>query len=161
MLSNGRGFRERGPEDRALVVEFVAVVVIMGIGGAYVLLTPPQRLPTRLPIREGTTFSRNDTWSWAAYVDVRVPGSRLVGAWTAFDGAGVMTLVVANGSVPAPGGPSLNSCPRAVLWAESNGSIDERGGMGPHTVHWGGGCTGTASKVVVVEAVQLAPVPFM
>lgn len=148
------------PENRALLILVLAVVVVAAVGGAYFCVTP-QGLPTMLPIPEGTTFSLNDTWSWVAYFNVTATGARLVGAWTAYLGAGDPGLIVVNGSVAAPGGPFfLHGCPRLRLWSTYNGTIDQPVDFGPHTLFWSGGCSG-ASRIVVTETIRLTPFLFV
>ncbi len=131
----------------------VAVIVVVGIGAAYFLLTPT-RLPTTLPIPQGTTFSMNDTWHWAAYFNVTTSGSRLVGGWTAYDGFGEEVLWVMNGSVAPPGGPVLIHCPLEQRWSVYNGTINRPVGVGPHTLLWAYGCA-MASRIVVMETIRL------
>ncbi len=146
-------------ENRALLLLVVTVVVVTGVGGAFVYLAP-ESLPTTLPIPTGTTFSTNDTWYWAAYFNVSEPGFRIVGAWTAYDAFGYPNLVVANGSVPPPG-PGLFRCPPLITPNQPvyHGTIDRTVGVGAHTVYWSNVCT-IASKVVVTETVRLTQFPL-
>jgi hypothetical protein len=140
------------PENRALAVVVLAIVVVAAVGGAYFLAVAPVP-PVSLPIPAGTTFSLNDTLYWAVYFNVSTPDSRLVGAWTAFKGAGDLRLVVANGSV-APPGPYFGHCNPISFWSVSNGTIDLPVAVGPHTLIWDTFCAG-ASRIVVTEEIQL------
>ncbi len=141
-------------ENRALAVVVLTVVVVAAAGGAYFYLSP-QSLPATLPIPEGMTFTVNDSASWTAYFNVSATDVRLVGAWTAFQGYGLVGLRVVNGSMAKPG-PFLLRCPLLQHWAQSNGSIDEPVGPGPHTIFWTTGYCSGAMRIEVTQSIRLA-----
>lgn len=147
------------PENRALAAAILAVVVVAAAGGAYFSLTP-QSLPRTLPIPEGVTFTVNDSASWTAYFNVSATDVRLVGAWTAFQGYGHVGLVVVNGSVAKPG-PFTLLCPRPPHWSQSNGSIDEPMGLGPHTLFWSTGRCSGAMEIEVRQTIRLVGPAFI
>ncbi len=149
------------PEDRALLIAVLAVVVVAAAGGAYLYIAPPGPLPTTLPIFEGTTFSLNDTYVWAVYFNVSTPGLRLVGAWTAYNGAGDEVLWLVNGTAAPPGGPVfLHGCPPTIYrWSTYSATMDQPVDVGPHTLLWAYGCT-FAARIVVTESIRLTPLPF-
>ncbi len=136
-------------DNRALVAVLVALIIVISIGGAVIILTA---LPTSLPVPVGTTFTENATQTWLVHFSVSATGSRLVGAWTAYDGSGFPSLVVVDGTVGRP--PDyVYRCPLIQPWTEYNGSLDVAVDSGPHTLFWSG-CF-AASRVVITEAVQL------
>ena len=87
------------PENRALLVVLVGVLVVVAIAGATIFLTA---LPTSLPIPAGTTFTGNSVQTWLVHFNVSAMDVRLTGAWSAFDGFGAPALVVVSGSVGRP-----------------------------------------------------------
>ncbi len=141
------------PENRLLVTAAVGVLVVTAFVGGYLLLGPAA-LATSLPIPAGTTFTSNDTIRWTAHFSVGAGGSRLVGAWTAYNGAGYVGLIVANGTISKPPQPAV-ICPVLVAWQESNGSVDRALGPGSYTMYWSTGYCSFAARIVVTQAIQL------
>ena len=142
------------PENRALVNALVAVVVVTSFVGGYLLLAPTA-LASTLPIRAGTTFTANDTATWVAHFSVGPSGGRLVGAWTAYTGSGIVRLVVVNGTVSKP--PEIMvACPLMYSWTESNGTVNTFLPGGPYTVYWSTGFCSYASRIVVTQPIQVA-----
>lgn len=137
------------PENRALLVVLVAILVVVSIGGAVILLT---ELPTTLPIPAGTTFTGNSVQTWLVHFNVSAMDSRLVGAWTAFDGYGVPALVVVSGTVGRPPDTAYR-CPLLQNWTQRSGSVNISVDPGAHTLYWSG-CF-AASRVVITEGVRL------
>jgi hypothetical protein len=142
------------PENKALAVILLAFAIVVGVGSVY-FLTAPAVVPSPVLIPAGTTFSRNSTLAWVVYFNISTAGMRLVGAWTAFTGAGSPVLVVVNGTVTPPSG-LLYSCARLSPWAQFNGSIDTSESVGPHTVYWNTICS-YALGIVVTETIRLVP----
>ncbi len=141
------------PENRLVVSAFVAVLVVTGFVGGYLLLAPGA-LANSLPIPAGTTFTSNDTMHWVLHFTVGPGGGHLVGAWTAYDGEGYVGLVVANGTVSKP--PQLAViCPLPVAWQESNGSVDRALAPGAYTMYWSTGFCSSAARIVVTRAIQV------
>ncbi len=143
------------PENRAFVNVLVAVAVVVGFAGAYLLLSPTA-LAASLPVPAGTVFTSNDTVHWVAHFAVGPAGGRLVGAWTAYDGSGFVGLVVGNGTVakPPPPGPVVE-CPLLLAWAETNGTVDRVLAPGPYTVYWGSGVCSYAASIDVTQTLQV------
>lgn len=141
------------PENRLLVNAVVAVLVVTGFVGGYLLLAPGA-IATALPIPAGTTFTSNDTMHWVVHFTVGAGGGRLVGAWTAYNGAGYIGLVVANGTVSKP--PQLAViCPVPVAWEQSNGSVDRALAPGNYTIYWSTGFCSFAARIVVTRAIEV------
>ncbi len=142
------------PENRALVNLTVAVAVIVGFVGGYLVLSP-YALGSSLPIPAGTVFSQNDTEHWVAHFTVGPGGGRLTGAWTAYDVSGFVSLVVVNGTVDKPWPPPAIACPLLVVWQEMNGTIDRALAPGSYTIYWSTGFCSTASQIRVTQAIQI------
>ena len=140
------------PENRALLGLVVAVVVVTGAVGGYLLLSTP---PTGLPIPAGTVFSMNETEQWAVHFSVGPSGGRLTGAWTAYDGIGYVGLVVVNGTVNKPSPPVPLHCPLLQSWTEWNATISRTLHPGAFTVYWNTGFCAAAERIVVTQTIQL------
>ncbi len=148
------------PQNRALAVILLAILVVVATGGALVFLAAlPGALPTSLPILTGTVFRGNATQTWVLHFNISGTGLRLVGAWTAYDGHGFPpALELRNGTVERP--PDyLFRCPPLQPWAEANGSIDTAVSPGSHTMYWGA-CS-SASTIQITQAVQLTRSVFL
>ncbi len=147
------------PQNRALAVILLAVLVVVATGGALVFLAAlPGALPTTLPIPTGTVFRGNATQTWVLHFNVSGTGLRIVGAWTAYDGHGFPALELRNGTVGRP--PDyLFRCPPLQPWTEANESIDTTVNPGPYTMYWGA-CF-SASTIQITQAVQLTRSIFL
>ena len=143
------------PEDRALVVAVLAIVLVVAPIGAVLLLTPPA-LPTSLPVPAGTAFTVSDSVNWTVHFRVPSAGGTLVGAWTAYDGLGAVGLIVVNGTVSRPFPPQI-LCQLLPRWAVQNGSVDRALAPGAYTVYWNTGYCAYASQIVVTQAIQILP----
>ena len=125
------------------------------IAGASLLLMPSAP-PDTLPIATGTAFTATDTSYWTAQFTVGSTGGTLVGAWTAYNGSGSVSLEVVNGTVSKP--PNVYLCPRIVLrWQERNGTVDAALTPGPHTVFWTTGYCSAAERIVVTQTIEIIP----
>ncbi len=142
------------PEDKALLIAVVAVVAIAAGGAAYFLVIagPP---PQTLPVASGTVFSSSMTEHWAAHFTVGASGGRLVGSWTAYDGAGQITLIVVNGTAEKPWPPPVLHCPLMSYWAQYNGTVDESLTAGAYTAYWSTGYCSSAAEIVVTQMIQV------
>lgn len=137
------------PDNRAVLVVLVAVLVVVAIAGAAIFLTA---LPTSLPIPAGTTFTGNSVQTWLVHFNVSAMDVRLTGAWSAFDGFGAPALVIVAGTVGRPPDVAYR-CPALGNWTQRDGSINESVDPGPHTLYWSG-CF-AASRVVITDTVRL------
>ncbi len=142
------------PEDKALLLIVLAVVVVATAGTAYVFVLAASSSPT-LPVAAGTVFTANLTEHWAAHFTVGPSGGRLVGAWTAYQGAGLIGLIVVNGTVSKPWPPPVAFCPAMMAWAQQNGSIDRSLASGPYTIYWSTGYCSTAMRIEVTQTLQV------
>ena len=143
------------PENRALLVIFLAFAVVVTPVGAYLLLTSSVP-PSSIPVPAGTTFTSAQALNWTAHFTVGAAGGTLVGAWTAYNGSGFLILVVVNGTVSRPSGPVV--CPLVVyVWQERNGTVDVPLAPGPYTMYWSAGYCSSAQSIVVTRTIQLAP----
>lgn len=141
-------------EDRALLFIVVALVAVAAGGAAYVFWIPghPAEL---LPVPSGTVFSLNETEHWAAHFVVGPAGGRLLGSWTAYDGYGLITLVVVNGTVEKPWPPPVLFCPRLRNWAQYNGTVNVSLMAGSYTAYWSTGSCSSAAEIVVTQPIQV------
>ncbi len=147
------------PERQAILGVVLAWLVAVAMVGAFVAFRPPPPPPPAevLPVPVGSVFTANATLSWAAHFTVGVAGAVLSGGWTAYDGAGQMTLVIENATVskpPPPTGPI--NCPALFQWNEQAGYLNTYLPAGPYTVYWGTVCAG-AAQIVVTQAIQVGP----
>ncbi len=143
------------PENRLVVSAVVAVIVVTGLVGGYLLLAPGA-LATSLPVPAGTTFTSNDTMHWVVHFTVGPSGGRLVGAWTAYRGTGYVGLVVTNGTITKPPPPTgVIECPLLLSWSEMNGSIDQALAPGPYTIYWSTGYCSYAAEIDLTQPIQL------
>ncbi len=131
----------------AAIATVVAALVVLGAVGLF-YLAPGSGPPRSLPIPAGTVFSDQEARVWTAQFDVRGLGGRVVGTWTAYDGAGWRDLVVVNGSA-SPTSDTFR-CPLMHPWDRYNGSIDVAVGPGLHTLYWAP-CGRAASTLVNVD----------
>ena len=143
------------PENLALLTMVLAVVVVSSVVGANLLVTPSTP-PTSLPIHPGTLFSANASATWVAHFTTGAAGGTLVGAWTAYNGSGFLSLEVVYGTVSKP--PNVYLCPLIAIfhWQERNGTVDIPVGPGPHTMFWTAGYCSSAQEIVVTETIDLA-----
>ncbi len=144
------------PEDRALVLLIVGVVVVATAGLLYVVVLAGN-VPTNLPIPAGTVFTANETQHWVAHFTVGPLGGRLTGAWTAYSGSGFITLVVVNGTVDKPWPPPPLMCPLLYSWTEQNGTVNDALGPGAYSVYWSTGYCSSVDRIVVTQPITLAP----
>ncbi len=152
---DGVGSTRMKPEDRALIVIVLAVAIVVAPLTAYVLLVP-QGHPTFLPIPAGTTFSLDQSANWTARITVGLAGGILIGAWTAFNGLGFVTLGVTTGSVSKS--PPIALCPYVIIpWAQRNGTEDLPLSPGSYTLYWTTGSCSWARVIVVTQTIQLIP----
>ncbi len=142
------------PEDKALLLIVLAVVVVATAGAAYVFILAGPPSPT-LPVAAGTVFTANMTEHWAAQFTVGPSGGRFVGAWTAYQGAGLIVLIVVNGTVSKSWPPPAIFCPLLVSWAQQNGSIDRSLAAGTYTAYWSTGYCSTATRIEVTQTLQV------
>lgn len=133
--------------NRRVAAIGLAIVLLVTVAAAYLVI-----VWGTLPIPAGTVFVRSDVESWVLHFDVPGQGSRLVGAWTGYDGFGFDGLVVVNGTVDRPF-DFMFRCPAGHSWSEYNGSVNVWVDPGPHTLYWGN-CF-WASRLVITEAVRL------
>ncbi len=143
------------PENQALVNVVLAVAIVTGFAGAYFLLSPSAP-PSTLPILEGTDFTRTEAVNWTAHLTVGPSGGTLVGAWTAYNGTGYITLDVVNGTGSKP--PNRYLCPLVLFaWREQNGTVDLALPPGPYTIFWTAGFCSSAASIVVTQTIQIEP----
>ncbi len=141
------GLDMAGVNRRVAAIGLLAVLLVT-VAGAYLFI-----ISGTVPIPAGTRFVGSEVENWVLHVDVPAQGSRLVGAWTAYDGWGFPWLVVVNGTVEKPSGV-LFRCPLSTSWSEKNGSINQWVDPGPHTLYWGN-CL-RASSILVTDAIRFA-----
>ncbi len=143
------------PEDQALVNLVLAVAIVTGFAAAYFLLAPSAP-PSTLPILAGTDFTATEAVNWTAHLTVGPSGGTLVGAWTAYNGTGSITLDVVNGTASKP--PNRYVCPLIVFrWPEQNGTVDLALPSGPYTIFWTAGFCSSAASIVVTQTIQIEP----
>ncbi len=144
------------PEDKALLLIVLAVVVVATAGTAYVFVFAGS-LPQSLPVPAGTVFTGNNTQQWAVHFTVGPAGGSFMGGWTAYHGFGAIVLIVVNGTVSKPWPPPLRMCPQLFSWYEYNGSIDQTLSAGAYTVYWSTGYCSNANEIDVTQTIQLNP----
>ncbi len=134
----------------------VVVTVVLGSAVSAILLYPYAATWNTLPIPVGTELTWDQAVLWVAHFSVGSGGGTLVGAWTAFDGAGNLGPVVLNGTVAKPQpAPGLYSCPMEFPWDQTNGTLDESLPPGAYTMYWNTFCL-HFSKIIVTQTFQLA-----
>ncbi len=133
--------------SRSVAAIGLAVVLLVTVAAAYLVVSWGT-----LPIPAGTRFVGSDVQTWTIHFDVPALGGHVIGAWSAYDGWGFPSLVVVNGTVDRPS-DFLFRCPASQSWSETNGSIRQWVGPGPHTLFWGN-CL-RASSIVITETVRL------
>lgn len=144
------------PAHRWLWV-MVVVTVVLGSAIAAILLYPYAAAWNSLPVPAGTEITSDQALLWVAHFSVGPGGGTLVGAWTAYSGAGDLGPTVVNGTVEKPQpAPGLYSCPMEFPWDQTNGTLEERLAPGAYTMYWNTFCL-HFSKIVVTQTIQVVP----
>ncbi len=133
----------------------VVVTVVLGSAVSAILLYPYAAAWNTLPIPAGAEITRDQATLWVAHFWVGAGGGRLVGAWTAYDGAGNIGPAVVNGTVAKPQPPpGLYMCPLMIHWDQANGTLDDRLAPGAYTMYWYTFCS-YVSRIVVVQTFEV------
>ncbi len=142
-------------ENRYALAAAVAVLVVTAVVGASLAFTPaaPRNW---LPMTAGNTFTASESADWVAHFSVGPMGGTLVGAWTAYNGSGLVTLAVANGTVFKP--PDQMVCPLVVSrWPQQKGTVNVPLKPGPYSVYWTAGFCSSAQRILVTRSIEVLP----
>ncbi len=134
----------------ALLAVAVGVAVILALGFLVVYGST-----ATLPVPAGTAITSQQAISWVVHFSVAPGGGALVGAWTAYNGAGDIGPSLVNGTVPKPQPPpGIYNCPAEFPWTQTNGTLARPLAAGAYTLYWNTFCT-SVSLIVVTQTFQV------
>jgi hypothetical protein len=126
-------------------VSFVVILTVAGIG-VYCVATSP---PSRVLLPATAVLAGMEIAEWNATFLVPSPGGRLIGSFTAFDGAAIPSLVAVNGSSVPDGSCYFGG----AQFDEFNGTVNTPLSPGVYTAYWSR-CF-MAKEVVVTQPIQI------